>query len=719
MSEELPTWTQLAEFLEMRFRSLEMIEGSKTHNKNASQNSKQIVKTKAFNAVVQEDKKNNNACPCCNGSHHICHCKQFGSKSVQDRYDLVQSKRLCFNCLGFAHSVKNCKQNTNCRKCGRRHHSLLHVPLEEIKLADPTYMNPGKIDVLLGAEVYCDILLNGVMKHPQGHLLAQNTILGWIISGRVSQEVTTPNVISLHVQTRVDDLLKQFWEVENEPPSIKKKMTIDEKRYYQRILWRTNPNQEMHHYNLLTLTFGTACAPYLAVKSLQRLADDEQNNYPIAAEITKNDYYMDDLMTGCDSDSEAIQIYEEMNKLMKSGGFELQKWSSNNHKLLEYIGTDKHLPTNSVAIQQDKKEKVLGLCWNKETVNFEYSINLPEVKGKFTKRQVLSDIARLYDPMGWIAPVVIVAKLFIQKLWKSGLDWDDDLDEDLVFGTARPAPPHWARAVIGQPSSFFFIHVIVKPLILIKCFFYKFHLIYILFFQQTCEGALSNCIICIICCVCICIYTYVYIYIYMCVCVCVCVCLCVYVYMFYLFIVYIYIYKYIICCQIHRLIFNLIINYVIPSLLIIYLCYRSKIARVNSVSVLITRIFGSSVRFCPMRISVPGASILLEITYTSIWADGTVLRHMFMFCGHCVVKRQLYQISVATFKNRHIRGRSLVLYELPWLPNRQTNKYMLSGPPVPHEAVGRVPAGSTYPLGGVTTTYFKLVHSCDSFDFFQ
>ncbi|KAJ0169704.1 hypothetical protein K1T71_014889 [Dendrolimus kikuchii] len=185
---------------------------------------------------------------------------------------------------------------------------------------------------------------------------------------------------------------------------------------YQRILWRTNPNQEMHHYNLLTLTFGTACAPYLAVKSLQRLADDEQNNYPIAAEITKNDYYMDDLMTGCDSDSEAIQIYEEMNKLMKSGGFELQKWSSNNHKLLENIGTDKHLPTNSVAIQQDKKEKVLGLCWNKETDNFEYSINLSEVKGKFTKRQVLSDIARLYDPMRWIAPVVIVAKLFIQKL---------------------------------------------------------------------------------------------------------------------------------------------------------------------------------------------------------------------------------------------------------------------------------------------------------------
>lgn len=759
MSDELPTWTQLIEFLESRFRGLEMIESSKTSNKYASQATKQTVKTKAFNATVQEEKKNNiTTCPCCNGSHHICHCKQFGTKSVQERTDFVQSKRLCFNCLGSAHAVKYCRQTTNCRKCGRRHHTLLHVtkdlgdatsntttpsittmateraqqpiatakaiatpsdtpivvnfskdeqhqsynvllatamikaksrsgikyviralldqgsqasfvteatvqllglkripisgwvsglgngqtrikhmvslnvesnhnpnnsiqvkayvlsvlpstipsreipspmwvPLEEITLADPTYLTPGKIDILLGAEVYSDILLSGVMKHPQGHLLAQNTILGWIISGRVSQEVTTQNIISLHVQTRVDDLLKQFWEVENEPPSIKKKMTSDERkceefyeattsrakdgRYvvrlpfnsddpkcqygehrkiaekrltylegklekkpkmcedyrnvideytelghmklvdkedidnskavylphhaviredklttkvrvvfdasckgvnnmslnddllvgpklqqdlrhllmrwrthkiciiadlvkmyrqvrvadedinYQRILWRANPNEELQHYNLLTLTFGTACAPYLAVKSLQRLADDEQSKYPIAAEITKNDYYMDDLMTGCNLEDEAIEIYEDMNKLMNAGGFEIQKWSSNNERLLEYIGKDKHRANNSVKIQQDKNGKVLGICWNNETDNFEYSINLPEVKGKFTKRQVLSDIARLYDPMGWIAPVVIVAKLFIQKLWKSGLDWDDDLGEDL------------------------------------------------------------------------------------------------------------------------------------------------------------------------------------------------------------------------------------------------------------------------------------------------
>lgn len=49
-------------------------------------------------------------------------------------------------------------------------------------------------------------------------------------------------------------------------------------------------------------------------------------------------YYMNDLMSGCDTVNEAIQIYKEMNESMRSGGFELQKWNSNSDKFLEQIG---------------------------------------------------------------------------------------------------------------------------------------------------------------------------------------------------------------------------------------------------------------------------------------------------------------------------------------------------------------------------------------------
>ncbi|XP_047543231.1 uncharacterized protein LOC125075563 [Vanessa atalanta] len=69
-----------------------------------------------------------------------------------------------------------------------------------------------------------------MIKNPQGNLIAQNTILGWILSGRVSQDLVSERekVISMHVNVREHDLLKQFWEIENEPNSLEKRLTKTE-----------------------------------------------------------------------------------------------------------------------------------------------------------------------------------------------------------------------------------------------------------------------------------------------------------------------------------------------------------------------------------------------------------------------------------------------------------------------------------------------------------
>lgn len=200
---------------------------------------------------------------------------------------------------------------------------------------------------------------------------------------------------------------------------------------FQRILWRFSENEPIKHYKLLRLTFGTACAPYLAVKSLQRLAEHEQSNYTIAANITKKDFYMDDLLTGCESIDEAMNIYNDMTKLMNLGGFALQKWSSNNETLLKYIGDNKS-DDHELPLKVNNLIRVLGVSWNREKDVFQYNLNLPEIKYPITKRQILSEVAKLYDPLGWIAPVVVVAKIIIQKLWKTGLGWDDVIKGDLL-----------------------------------------------------------------------------------------------------------------------------------------------------------------------------------------------------------------------------------------------------------------------------------------------
>jgi len=59
---------------------------------------------------------------------------------------------------------------------------------------------------------------------------------------------------------------------------------------------------------------------------------------------------------------------------------------------------------------------------------FTYRVNPPDEKFQLTKRNFLRNIAMLFEPMGFRAPYVIGAKILLQEMWTSGLDWDDPLD---------------------------------------------------------------------------------------------------------------------------------------------------------------------------------------------------------------------------------------------------------------------------------------------------
>ncbi|CAH2106877.1 unnamed protein product [Euphydryas editha] len=115
-------------------------------------------------------------------------------------------------------------------------HTNLHTPewsdIEALELADPGYTTPGRIDILLGAEVYSNVLLSGIMKHPTINLLAQNTIFGWVLSGKIcNQHLSARNTVSiLHIQLKDDDILKLFWEQENEPNTIERRLSKEEER---------------------------------------------------------------------------------------------------------------------------------------------------------------------------------------------------------------------------------------------------------------------------------------------------------------------------------------------------------------------------------------------------------------------------------------------------------------------------------------------------------
>ncbi|XP_037930081.1 uncharacterized protein LOC119664701, partial [Teleopsis dalmanni] len=196
---------------------------------------------------------------------------------------------------------------------------------------------------------------------------------------------------------------------------------------YQRILWRENQTDKIEEFKLTTVTYGTASAAFLAVRTLQQIAGDYEGNVNIKNTI-KNDFYMDDLLTGADTTSDCKDKINKIFNCLNSAGFKLRKWMSNNQSILENVPIE--VSNKILNIKEDDSIKTLGLKWNPREDEFQFSINIL-TNDRITKRMVLSVNAKIFDPLGWLTPVTITAKLFIQKLWQLKYDWDEILDEQV------------------------------------------------------------------------------------------------------------------------------------------------------------------------------------------------------------------------------------------------------------------------------------------------
>lgn len=94
---------------------------------------------------------------------------------------------------------------------------------------------------------------------------------------------------------------------------------------FQRILWRPNANDPITPYKLLTVTYGTACAPFLAMRVLKQLCLDEGAAFPLAVSVLENSTYVDDVLFGTHDVTTILEIREQLIALLKLGKFHLRK----------------------------------------------------------------------------------------------------------------------------------------------------------------------------------------------------------------------------------------------------------------------------------------------------------------------------------------------------------------------------------------------------------
>ncbi len=95
--------------------------------------------------------------------------------------------------------------------------------------------------------------------------------------------------------------------------------------------------------------------------------------------------------------------------------------------------------------------KVLGIKWIRINDHFKFTTQPLAVKEP-TKRQILSNIAKLYDPLGWLAPAVIGFKLLIQETWLAGIGWDQyvGLEIDRKWNASRSVFEDLSKITINR-----------------------------------------------------------------------------------------------------------------------------------------------------------------------------------------------------------------------------------------------------------------------------
>jgi len=201
-------------------------------------------------------------------------------------------------------------------------------------------------------------------------------------------------------------------------------------RCLQRILWRKTPDQPITTYELNTVIYGNASAPFIATRCLQQSIEDEAFNYPEAAKIARDGFYVDDLITGTDDVDTALTLQQDLIEMLGKGGFALRKWSSNHQALLKHLQPEDVERRLLLNFGNEDVIKALGLLWNSTTDKLIFCVQINQDTTP-TKRSVLRTIALIYDPLGLLSPVIMQCKIFMQQLWHIKINCDDQLVTEL------------------------------------------------------------------------------------------------------------------------------------------------------------------------------------------------------------------------------------------------------------------------------------------------
>ncbi|KAL0186268.1 hypothetical protein M9458_017938, partial [Cirrhinus mrigala] len=178
--------------------------------------------------------------------------------------------------------------------------------------------------------------------------------------------------------------------------------------------------------------FGNSPSPAVAIYGLRREATyGEKEHGSDAKHFVEREFYTDDGLLSKPTAAEATDLLTRTKEMLATSNVRLHKFAFNNKEVMNAFPVGDHakgFKDLSLDVDPTPIQHSLGLCWDVKRDTFIFQVT--DIKKLFTRGGILATVNSLFDPLGFVAPIIIKGKFLLRELSGEALDWDSPLPED-------------------------------------------------------------------------------------------------------------------------------------------------------------------------------------------------------------------------------------------------------------------------------------------------
>jgi hypothetical protein len=208
----------------------------------------------------------------------------------------------------------------------------------------------------------------------------------------------------------------------------------EEERDFLRFLWWEDSTCKVNKiYRHKRVVFGVTCSPFLLGAVIEHHVQQVSEADKSIAQLFLRSLYVDNCVTSVDTIQEYYIFKEATTRIMSEAKMDLRQWECSS-------GWETGIDSQPIgcglessrACTSARMASVLGLKWDKDEDMLRCDYDNNPIPEKVTKRKILSFAQKIYDPIGFLAPALLLPKLILQEAWSAKTGWDEELSEDIA-----------------------------------------------------------------------------------------------------------------------------------------------------------------------------------------------------------------------------------------------------------------------------------------------